>query len=59
MIEVMGLAVLPSRLDKELQAVADGLIKGEDLTANPLTASHAEWAKQHFYVLLRNYEKKI
>ena len=45
LIEVMGLAVLPSRLDKELQAVAEGLIKGEDLTENPLTVSHAEWAE--------------
>lgn len=46
LIEVMGLAVLPSRLDRELQAVADGLLKGEDLTVNPLTASHAGWAEK-------------
>ena len=46
LIEVMGLAVLPSRLQKELQAVADGLLKGDDLTGDPLTTSHAEWAEK-------------
>ncbi|MBQ3418330.1 MAG: UDP-glucose--hexose-1-phosphate uridylyltransferase [Ruminococcus sp.] len=45
LIEVMGLAVLPARLDKELEAVKNVLLKGEDLSQNPLTASHAQWAK--------------
>lgn len=40
----MGLAVLPARLKTELAAVAQKLASGEDLTADPLTASHAEWA---------------
>ena len=44
LIEVMGLAVLPARLKTELAAVAQKLASGEDLTADPLTASHAEWA---------------
>ena len=52
LIEVMGLAVLPARLKVELAAVADGLIKGEDLNKNPLTESHAEWA----YEIAKNYE---
>ena len=43
----MGLAVLPARLKVELAAVADKLVKGEDLRADPLTASHADWA-EHF-----------
>ena len=47
LIEVMGLAVLPARLKVELAAVADKLVKGEDLRADPLTASHADWA-EHF-----------
>ena len=46
LIEVMGLAVLPSRLAEELKAVEDALLSGKDLTANPLTASHAEWARE-------------
>ena len=45
LIEVMGLAVLPARLNTELQAVADALVTGADLSANELTASHADWAE--------------
>lgn len=44
LIEVMGLAVLPSRLAEELAAVECALTSGGDLAADPLTASHAEWA---------------
>lgn len=46
LIEVMGLAVLPSRLAEELAAVEDALINGSDLGANPLTQSHKEWAEE-------------
>ena len=45
LIEVMGLAVLPPRLKPELEALADALVKGKDLRANELTASHADWAE--------------
>ncbi|MBR4090919.1 MAG: UDP-glucose--hexose-1-phosphate uridylyltransferase [Mogibacterium sp.] len=44
LIEVMGLAVLPARLRDELAAVEKGLPEGKDLTEDPATASHAEWA---------------
>ena len=43
LIEVMGLAVLPSRLKKELSMVCDALLDGSDLSANEETAKHAEW----------------
>ena len=46
LIEVMGLAVLPSRLLKELDAVKSGLLSGWDLRENPLTAAHADWAEE-------------
>ena len=46
LIEVMGLAVLPARLAVELEAVRDALLSGGDLTADPRTASHAEWAAE-------------
>lgn len=46
LIEVMGLAVLPARLATELEAVKDALLHGDDLTANPQTASHAQWAAE-------------
>ena len=45
LIEVMGLAVLPARLKEELAAVAEALVSGADLKADPRTASHAEWAE--------------
>ena len=46
LIEVMGLAVLPSRLVEELDAVADALVNGKDLNADEKTASHAIWAQE-------------
>ena len=45
LIEVMGLAVLPARLKDELAAVEKGILEGKDLTEDPATASHAEWAE--------------
>ncbi len=46
LIEVMGLAVLPSRLKEELRAVADALVSGADMRENDLTAKHANWADE-------------
>ena len=46
LIEVMGLAVLPARLKKELAAVADALVSGVDLRNDELTAKHADWAEE-------------
>ena len=45
LIEVMGLAVLPARLDAELDAVANGLLTGADLRADERTEKHAGWVK--------------
>lgn len=42
LIEVMGLAVLPSRLAEEMNAVKEALLSGKDLNDDPLTVSHAE-----------------
>ena len=53
LIEVMGLAVLPPRLKPELTALAAGILEKRDLTADPLTAPHAEWA----YGFIKNYER--
>ena len=46
LIEVMGLAVLPSRLKVELEALKTALLNGADLRADPLTAAHADWAEE-------------
>lgn len=45
LIEVMGLAVLPSRLAVELKVLEKAMLDGSDLTADPKTASHAQWAE--------------
>lgn len=44
LIEVMGLAILPSRLASELDELRAGMLSGADLSKDPQTASHAEWA---------------
>ncbi len=46
LIEVMGLAVLPPRLKSELGRLAELLVDGGDLRADPLTEKHADWAEQ-------------
>ena len=45
LIEVMGLAILPGRLKRELAAVERALVGGIDLAADPLCAPHAIWAE--------------
>ena len=46
LIEVMGLAVLPSRLKKEMAALSDALVAGTDISGDDLLAKHAEWASE-------------
>ena len=46
LIEVMGLAVLPSRLKKELHDLADALVNGSDISADEILSKHAVWAEE-------------
>lgn len=46
LIEVMGLAVLPSRLKNEMELLADCLVNGEDLTKHEELIKHEEWANK-------------
>lgn len=46
LIEVMGLAILPSRLVSELEAVKNAILNNDDLRASELTASHADWVEE-------------
>ena len=46
LIEVMGLAVLPSRLKAELEELRQALVTGGDLRATGSLASHAAWAEE-------------
>ena len=43
LIEVMGLAVLPSRLKAEIEILADALVKGTDIAADERIEKHAAW----------------
>ena len=43
LIEVMGLAVLPSRLKGELAALKDAILAGADLRADAVLEKHANW----------------
>ena len=45
LIEVMGLAVLPSRLKEEIHVLADAMVNGKDIAADERIAKHEEWAK--------------
>ena len=44
LIEVMGLAVLPSRLKEELELLASYIVSGKEIKGDERTAKHAEWA---------------
>ena len=45
LIEVMGLAVLPSRLKNEMAVLGKAMVNGEDISANETIASHKDWAE--------------
>ena len=46
LIEVMGLAVLPSRLKKELADLADAIVAGRDIAADEVLSKHAPWVEE-------------
>ena len=53
LIEVMGLAVLPSRLKDELALLADYIVEGKDIRGEESIAKHADWVEE----FLPEYEK--
>ena len=46
LIEVMGLAVLPSRLKKELTDLAEAIVEGRDIAADEALNKHAAWVEE-------------
>lgn len=46
LIEVMGLAVLPSRLKREMELLAECLTRGGDPAEHPSLTKHARWASE-------------
>ena len=53
LIEVMGLAVLPARLQDEMELVRQAIAKGEDIRRIEIIAKHADWVDE----LRKKYEK--
>ena len=45
LIEVMGLAVLPSRLKEELETLAEYIVEGKEIQSNEKIEKHANWVK--------------
>ena len=46
LIEVMGLAVLPARLKKEIALLEDAIINGQDIRENEEIEKHADWVDE-------------
>ena len=46
LIEVMGLAVLPSRLKQEMALLKDAILIGSDLEKDEVLQKHAEWVAE-------------
>ena len=49
----MGLAVLPSRLKKELHDLGEAIVHGDEIRSNPELEKHADWVEE----FLPKYEK--
>lgn len=45
LIEVMGLAILPKRLNEEMQLLSKCMISGEDMSKYPELEKHLEWVE--------------
>ena len=46
LIEVMGLAVLPSRLKAELHDLAEAIVAGRDIAADEVLCKHGPWVEE-------------
>ena len=55
LIEVMGLAVLPSRLKGELEQLAKAILSGDDIRKDEVLEKHADWVDE----FLPKYEGKV
>lgn len=53
LIEVMGLAVLPARLKKEMAVLEEYIVQGKDIRSNEEIEKHADWVDE----FLPKYDK--
>ena len=54
LIEVMGLAVLPSRLKTELARLGEYMVEGRDIRSDEVLEKHADWVEE----FLPGYQEK-
>jgi UDPglucose--hexose-1-phosphate uridylyltransferase len=54
LIEVMGLAVLPSRLKTELARLGENMVEGRDIRSDEVLEKHADWVEE----FLPGYQEK-
>ena len=63
LIEVMGLAVLPSRLKNEMALLKDAMLQGKDISKIDAIASHKDWAditmKRGKFMICKNCSANI
>ncbi len=60
LIEVMGLAVLPSRLKEEMALLKDAIINNKDIASDERISKHKEWAemiKEKYVITEENCEE--
>lgn len=48
LIEVMGLAVLPARLKKEMELLEEAILKGQDIRCIDNISKHADWVDEWY-----------
>ena len=56
LIEVMGLAVLPARLKKEMSILEDAILNGKDIRTMKEIEKHADWVEECKYDYFINKE---
>jgi UDPglucose--hexose-1-phosphate uridylyltransferase len=62
LIEVMGLAVLPSRLKDEMEALKKAMLSGADLRADETLEKHADWVDEfskNYTITVENIDEII
>lgn len=52
LIEVMGLAVLPARLKKEMAILEEYILEGKDIRSNEDIEKHADWVEEWMGVII-------
>ena len=60
LIEVMGLAVLPGRLSRELESLKNAILAGADIRADEVLEKHADWVdglKEQYTFTAENTEE--